>query len=133
MASPKSLRAELEHVWAADTAVDPDAWTPERPSTGHCAVTALLVQEYTDATVILRVALADGQSHYFNATPNGMETDLTRDQFDTYEPIGPAEERTREYLLLNEGTRRRWETLRRRLGEHWFGVPTWQDAAGGEG
>ena len=122
MASPKSLREELETLWAADTSVDPDAWTPDRPSTGHCAVTALLVAEYTDATTILRVQLADG-SHYYNALPDGTEVDLTRDQFDTYEPVGEPAPRTFGYLLSNEDTFRRWETLRNRLGEHWFGSP----------
>lgn len=123
MATPTSLRADLEHVWAADTSADPSRWTYERPSTGHCAVTAMLVAEYTDATTILRVPLSaeDGGSHYYNALPDGTEVDITRDQFDTYNPLGPPEERTFGYLLSNEDTLKRYETLRTRLGEHWFG------------
>ena len=128
VATPSSLRDELVSLWAPDTAVDPEQWTADRPSTGHCAVTALLVQEYTDATTILRVQLPDGGSHYYNALPDGTEVDLTRDQFDTYEPVGAAEERTREYLLSNAGTRQRWDTLRNRLGEHWFGSPNKTEA-----
>jgi hypothetical protein len=121
MATPKSLRLDLEHVWAADTSVDPEAWTPDRPSIGHCAVTSLLVAEYTDATTILRVVMPDGQSHYYNAMPDGTEVDLTRDQFDEFNPAAPAEVRTAEYLTSSEKTRERWETLRNRLGQYWFG------------
>lgn len=79
----------------------------------------MLVAEYTDATRIMRVALADGQSHYFNALPDGTEVDITRDQFDVYEPAGEAEERTIGYLVANPDTARRWELLRRRLIERW--------------
>lgn len=121
MATPSSLRLDLERVWAADTAADPETWSPDRPSTGQCAITALLVAEYTDATTILRVEI-EGGSHYYNATPDGAEVDITRDQFDEYRPLGPAEERTVEYLLSNDGTRRRYEHLRQRLGELWWGT-----------
>lgn len=123
MATPSSLRRDLECVWGADTAVDPDAWTPERPSTGHCAVTAMLVAEYTDATTILRVVMPDGQSHYYNAMPDGTEVDLTRDQFDAFTPVTEPEVRTFLYLTSSEKTVERWECLRNRLGEHWFGGP----------
>lgn len=119
MATPTSLRADLEQVWAADTAVDPDAWRSDRPSTGHCAVTALLVQEYCGGRILR--GIVDAESHYWNEV-EGSEVDLTRDQFEAWNLEGEPEERTREYLLSNEATARRYETLRRRLGEHWFGI-----------
>jgi hypothetical protein len=116
---PTSLHADLEMIWAADTSVDPSSWTPERPSSGHCAVTALLVAQYTKATTIMRVVMGDGQSHYYNRLPDGEDVDLTRDQFNDFSPVGQPEVRTREYLLSNDDTRSRYELLRRRLGGLW--------------
>ncbi len=106
--------------------MDPAVWTPTRPSTGHCAVTAMLVAEYTDATTILRVPLSPeyGGSHYYNALPDRTEVDITKDQFDTYEPLGHPEERTFGYLLANESTLRRYELLRSRLKDHWLAKAT---------
>lgn len=119
MATPSSLRLDLEKVWSAETAVDPAAWTPERPSTGHCAITALLVQDYCGGRILRGVV--NGDSHYWNEV-DGQEVDLTRDQFGAFALESEPEERTRDYLLSNENTAARYDRLREALGEHWFGA-----------
>lgn len=88
-----TLRTHLECVWDASTSAG--GFAPERPSTGHCAVTAMIVQDLLGVE-ILRAEIPGG-SHYFNRLPCSTLVDLTRDQFDVYLP-GPAELRTRGYL-----------------------------------
>lgn len=110
--TPEHMRALLERSWSRDTSATPDIWTPERPSTGQCAVTALLVQEYLGGG-ILRAPTLDG-SHYWNLVDT-REVDLTADQFDnSIPPLGDRPEyRTSYDLLANEDTARRWRWLRR--------------------
>jgi hypothetical protein len=81
----------------------------------------LLVQEYTDAKTIVRVVMSGGESHYYNRLPTGEDVDLTRDQFDRFKTVGSPEERTREHLLSNDDTARRYQLLRQRLTRLWFG------------
>lgn len=108
------LRRKFEAAWSAETAVSHADWTPERPSTGQCAVTALLVQDFYGGALLR--AMAGDESHYWNRLSDGSEIDLTRDQFDTDEgwELDPVEERSREYVLSNRDTARRYELLRRR-------------------
>lgn len=110
--SERRLRSELEPHWAADTSASPERWTPERPSLGQCAVTALLVQECLGG-VLLR-GVVRGESHYWNQLPDGSEVDLTRDQFDTFTLDGPVEERPRASVLSSPDTAERYGRLRRR-------------------
>lgn len=103
----------LGRVWGPDTAVDASAWSADRPSTGQCAVTALLIQELFGGS-ILRGELR-GMSHYWNWLPSGEELDLTRSQFDVFEMHGSPQERAREELLSNRATRVRYELLKSRI------------------
>lgn len=107
----KKTRATLEKsCWAADTSAG--GYTPEHPSTGQCAVTALLVQDLHGGKIV-RTTTPEG-SHYFNVI-NGQEADLTRDQFTVWFPTGPTEERMREYLLSSAETVQRYKILTRRF------------------
>lgn len=96
--------------WAADTSSDP-SWSCENPELGQCAVTALLVQEWLGGE-LLRARVGE-VSHYWNRTADGAELDLTRAQFEVFEPEG-IEVRTRDYVLSFPETRRRHDLLRRR-------------------
>jgi hypothetical protein len=110
LSSPEipALHAQLlSGGWSAETSAY-DAWSPERPSVGQCAVTALEVQRILGGELV-RVTNF-GESHYFNWTTVGV-VDLTRDQFDVWEPTAP-ELRTREYVLSHPKTSNRYELLR---------------------
>lgn len=106
------LRRHLEVAWCRESSANQDAWSPLLPSTGQCAVTALIVQDRFGGEIV-RVEIP-GDSHYYNVV-SGREVDLTRDQFGTYSPTSSAETRDREYLLSNQSTARRYRLLRERL------------------
>ncbi|MDP3947446.1 MAG: hypothetical protein Q8Q41_02000 [bacterium] len=112
--------------WDAETSADSVSWDENSPAWGQCAVTALLVQDYMGGE-LLRGSLekvpdpkvAAMRSHYWNRLPSGREVDLTERQFQpsqrTY--ITPGELRTREYVLSNAETARRYALLKARVGQ----------------
>ena len=111
--SVQLLRKIISRGWSEDTA---QTFDPAMPSRGQCAVTALVTQDWFGGD-LLRAEYVDGAakgSHYWNRLPDGQEIDITRDQF--LSPVfGPAEVRTREYLLSYETTKRRYNSLRRAI------------------
>ena len=108
------LHAALLGAWSADTSAAPERWISGRPSTGQCAVTAVIVQQQFGGELLRTIN--EGDSHYFNRLPDGLEVDLTRDQFDTWQPSAPVETRTVDYVLSNLSTLARYQRLVLRLG-----------------
>lgn len=105
------LGESLRDAWCAETS-SAKAWSPENPTEGQCAVTALVVQDALGGSIV-RVEYTDtglSGSHYFNRLPNGADLDLTCGQF-TAPIFRNRQWRSREYLLSNEDTRRRYEIL----------------------
>lgn len=84
-------------------------WSKEIPSLGQCAITALIVNDFFGGK-IMRCMTSLG-SHYYNLIDNKF-IDLTVEQFLGEIPqYENGQERTREYLLNNEDTRKRYEIL----------------------
>jgi hypothetical protein len=102
----------IEQGWVADTSAA-DNWSYDRPEAGHCAVTALIVQDILGGE--LRRALVNGESHYWNRLEDGTIIDLTRSQFDAPLVIEDEVGRDRDYVLSNARTKHRYELLRWRL------------------
>jgi hypothetical protein len=109
----RELVRELAAAWGSDTSSDPAGWTAANAAWGQCAVTALLVQDKLGGD-LLRCA-APGGSHYWNRLPDGSELDLTRHQFRTALHPHAVQVRERDYVLSFAETRRRYETLCRRV------------------
>lgn len=107
-----ALSLRISDQWGQNTSADPDNWTPENPAWGQCAVTALLVQDLLGGD-LLRTTNA-GISHYWNRLPDGVELDLTRGQFDAWQPAEIAT-RDRDYVLSFPETARRYHKLRELL------------------
>ncbi|MGD0392741.1 MAG: hypothetical protein ABSC41_08855 [Acidimicrobiales bacterium] len=78
-----ALRTELQRCWCAETSFWPGEWTPDRPSFGQCAVTAMIVREQFGGEILRTIN--EGVIHYWNRVDD-IEVDLTRDQFDTWAP-----------------------------------------------
>jgi hypothetical protein len=101
------LAIALRRAWDAETSNDPVAWSPSNPALGQCAVTALVVQDYFGGE-LLRAEVA-GVSHYWNQLGD-RTVDLTREQFAEFNP-SPPDRRTRQYVLSNEDSQRRYRRL----------------------
>lgn len=72
-------------AWSRDTASPAcqDGWEKKHPSTGQCAVTALVIQDMCGGDIV-RMDLGPLGSHYLNRMPNGegyTDYDLTWSQF----------------------------------------------------
>ncbi|MEV6329159.1 hypothetical protein [Streptomyces sp. NPDC051909] len=109
------LDGALRASWAADTS-SPDyrtQWQPDNPAWGHCDITALIVNDLFGGDLVVgEVHLAGEQHgyHWWNRLPNGIDLDLTREQFRRGEqvsaervverPPGPLPRRWDAYLLL---------------------------------
>ena len=94
-----------------ETSADPYGWSEENPTWGHCAVVALLAQDYFGGE-ILRASLAGtpfetSGSHYRN-----KDDDFTEGQFGGSQLDLIFEPRTREYLLSNIDTATRYNLLK---------------------
>jgi hypothetical protein len=109
----------IRESWDGDTSVVPD-WAGSRPSRGQCAVTALVVQDYLGGDLLR--ATVEGTSHYWNRLPDGQVVDLSREQFDVFEPVN-VERRTREYVLSYPDTADRYRTLALRTRSHLLSEP----------
>ena len=118
--SIEEFKALLPSICDQVTAVDTNAWTPNNPLIGHCAVVTLLAQNLFGGE-ILRTTLENTEfanmgSHYFNLLPGFIMMDFTAPQFGSRYPLlPPPEKRTREYLLSNPDTKLRYKLLVWRL------------------
>jgi len=115
------LKAALIKAAASDTSADPDNWTDKNPLWGHCAIAALIAQEYFGGGVVRHdlstvPELAYLRSHYTNSLPNGDLLDITSEQFMLPLPKNlSAEIRSRSKILSHEDTKRRYSLLKQRV------------------
>lgn len=119
----EELQNKLEKAWCAETSYYSETWDSLNPAYGQCAVTALVVNDTLGGDIVwAEVDLPDGkkESHYFNLI-DGQEKDLTRSQFPdrTIVPKGVPKTKefstTREFMLSNENTKRRYELLKSKV------------------
>jgi hypothetical protein len=110
------LATILEGAWTRATSADPANWGEDNKAWGQCAVTALIVQDYLGGE--LRRGEVGTISHYWNLLPSGEEIDFTRHQFPGGVEIEHIEPRTREYLLSDPETARRYHDLARAVRAH---------------
>lgn len=104
------LSEAIRQSWGSDTSVNPD-WTGSCPSRGQCAVTALVVQDYLGGELLR--ATVRGTSHYWNRLTDGEIVDLSREQFDSFEPVN-IQQRARDYVLSYPETASRYHKLAER-------------------
>lgn len=99
----------IEQAWSENTSALPQEWSPENPSRGQCAVTALVVQDLHGGE-LMRTTVG-GESHYLNQLPDGVLVDITKEQFHGADYDTPPEPRTRVYVLSFPATRQRYARL----------------------
>src|SRR4051812_37422963 len=55
----QDIKSRLNSICSQDTAVDPELWTPENPSLGHCAIASrLIADQKLMGTVVLNTNIA---------------------------------------------------------------------------
>jgi hypothetical protein len=102
-------------AWSAETSADSEGWTPENPSWGQCAITALVLQDLFGGDLLR--STVNGVSHYWNRLPDGSEVDITLRQFGADAKCdAPPVDRERDYVLSFPETVARYELLRKRMG-----------------
>lgn len=121
------LKESLLAACSKETSSDPEHWSPENPLWGHCAVAALIAQNFFGGTIV-RVSLeylpefTHLRSHYFNKLPDGAWLDLTRRQFPEGLSITETpKKRPREYVLSSAETKKRYELLAFRVARAFSG------------
>jgi hypothetical protein len=88
------IDALLRSCWSHETCdpVDQADWSEAEPARGHCAVTALVLQDlFGGELLVAEVRHQDGTRqgvHYWNRLGVGLEVDLTRSQFVQGEIVG---------------------------------------------
>jgi hypothetical protein len=107
----RALPAMFQECWSRETSYDPEKWTPENPTHGQCAITALVIQDLLGGDLLR--AKVNGAEHYWNRLPDSRELDLTRNQFGSALTITAPDRVSREYVLSFSNTLRRYEQLSR--------------------
>lgn len=83
MSSIAKIRNTLSVGWSRETSYF-DNWSPNNPSAGQCAVSALILQDHCGGEI--RKCMVAGAPHYFNII-NDQVVDSTAGQFDGGENI----------------------------------------------
>jgi hypothetical protein len=125
----ETFLTRIRNVASRETSADPDGWSDENVLWGHCAVVALLAQDYFGGTLVRgsleNTKYAHLRSHYWNKLPDGDEVDFTSSQYSDLS-IGDlqGEERPRERVLPYPDTLKRYEMLEERFEQSLETSPT---------
>lgn len=87
----------LRESWGPDTCAPEDVadWTPDNPSRGQCATTALVLHDFFGGSLVMGEVIVDGQRvdfHWWNRLPDGEQVDITLEQFGPHEHVVGAME-----------------------------------------
>ncbi|MFE5867862.1 hypothetical protein ACFQ6V_04305 [Streptomyces roseifaciens] len=110
------IECAVRSSWDADTCTPEyrSRWTPDNPARDQCGVTAMVLNDLLGGELIRGEVRVDGVQtdfHWWNRLGEGVEIDLTREQFSPEEivtggqviPRPPEIKRLREeYELLRE-------------------------------
>ncbi len=113
----EELKIELEKAWSRETCYPgcQNEWNPNNKTLGQCAITSLIINDYLDGKIMKTIVNDIG--HYFNLIDNEV-IDLTVDQFLGIIPnYKDSIEKTREYILENEDTNKRYTILKNKINK----------------
>jgi hypothetical protein len=91
--------------WTIETSSDPDDWTPDNPSRGQCDASSFVFWEKFRGDLVLAEVFRDGvrtEHHYWNRI-DGMDIDLTAEQFTHDEEIVEKSVLSNQFLRANAG------------------------------
>ena len=110
----QELEKQLLKVYSKDTCYPNcrDDWNDNNKTLGHCAIVALIVNDYLDGDIYK--TKVDGISHYFNVI-NDEVIDLTKSQFNKEIDYSNRVKKIREEILDDTDTLIRYNILKMRL------------------
>ena len=94
-----------------------DRWNSNIKCLGQGAVSALILNDFLGGKIMR--CMSETGSHYYNLI-NDEIIDLTVSQFNSLPDYSTGEERTREYLLSNEDTKKRYKILLERVKDNFI-------------
>jgi len=119
--SKEEFLTKLKKVCSPDTSADPDGWLTNNPLWGHCAVAAILAQDYfggdiQKGSLKKHEKYAHLHSHFWNQLSDGEKIDFTSEQYSdlTIKELVPRQQ-TREHILGHADTSRRYLLLKQRF------------------
>lgn len=114
----KELKKAFRSSWDISTCYpgDRDKWTSQRPETGQCAITALIINDLYGGEILY----SKEYHHYWNRIAGNIIVDLTRSQFSNDAVIEVDGVANREYILKSESalkakTMERYQILKNRF------------------
>ena len=117
----------LRASWSPKTSTWGEDLPVDNPARGQCAVSSLVVQDFLGGDLFRVRANGEGidEKHYYNVLDDGTVIDTTREQYQgkvvslTPAPVDLEGKYVsiRKKSLDNEDTRRRYEVLRRLVGD----------------
>ncbi|SFT03599.1 hypothetical protein SAMN05660874_05159 [Saccharopolyspora flava] len=110
----------IRDSWGADTCAPEDVpdWHPGNPARGQCGTTALVLHDFFGGELMCGPVHRDGEHvdyHWWNRFGDGLEVDLTREQFAPDELVGEGAQVPRPTGKTR--TDAEYELLRRRVRE----------------
>lgn len=116
MITTKLLDKYLKQIYSKETCYPScqDNWHVNNPSLGHCAIVALIVNDYFKGD-IYKIKV-EGISHYFNIIDNKI-IDLTSNQFPNKINYSNRIIKSRDDILSDDNTRYRYNLLKSKLEE----------------
>ncbi|WP_380668758.1 YunG family protein [Saccharopolyspora griseoalba] len=90
------MERAIRASWGADTCAPEDVpyWHPGNPARGQCGTTALVLNDLFGGVLVRGDVRRGGEwadYHWWNRFGDGLELDLTREQFAADEHVGPGE------------------------------------------
>jgi hypothetical protein len=90
----------LRESWGPDTCAPEDVadWTPDNPSRGQCATTAVVIHDFFGGVLMVGEVFVDAPDgsgllpervdfHWWNRLPDGEQVDITLEQFGPHEHV----------------------------------------------
>ena len=111
----KIILRKLPQAMSKDTCYhgDVDNWYPTNPTAGHCAITAILIQEILGGEVCK--TKVNRRSHYFNVLDDHTIVDATAEQFKYNKPnYSKFEVVSTKNMLKNKDTKERYQKFKSR-------------------
>ncbi|MFF1870377.1 hypothetical protein [Streptomyces sp. CB03911] len=89
------IERAIRSSWGVDTCAPEDLgrWHPGNPARGQCGVVAMVLNDLLGGELMMGEVHVDGvrtDLHWWNRFGGGVEIDLTREQFDACEEVGPG-------------------------------------------